>query len=107
MAGVNGPYALLLGEKPYTAIGGASDHGYPIARHIKHLVDAEVIWAPAIPGGVVLSTRGGDFELHIGQDISIGYLSHSESVVRLYLQETFTFLQLTSEAAVMLMPSDR
>jgi uncharacterized linocin/CFP29 family protein len=102
MAGVNGPYTLLLGEKPYTAVSGASDHGYPILQHLKHLVDAEVVWAPAIPGGVVLTRRGGDFELHIGQDISIGYLSHSEAAVRLYLQETFTFLQLTSEAAVLL-----
>jgi len=107
MAGVNGPYTLLLGEKPYTALSGASDHGNSILHHIKHLVDAEVIWAPAVPGGVVLTTRGGDFELHIGQDISIGYLSHSESGVRLYLQETFTFLQLTSEAAVLLTASDR
>jgi len=102
LAGVNGPYTLLLGEKPYTALGGAGDHGYPVLQHIKHLVDADLIWAPAIRGGVVLTTRGGDFELHIGQDISIGYLNHTETVVRLYLQETFTFLQLTSEAAVVL-----
>jgi uncharacterized linocin/CFP29 family protein len=52
----------------------------------------------------VLSTRGGDFDLHLGQDTSIGYLSHTDSVVRLYLQETFTFLLLTAEAAVALSP---
>jgi uncharacterized linocin/CFP29 family protein len=46
--------------------------------------------------------RGGDFELNIGQDVSIGYLSHTDAVVRLYLQETFTFRLLTSEAAVVL-----
>jgi uncharacterized linocin/CFP29 family protein len=51
-----------------------------------------------------VTTRGGDFELHIGQDVSIGYLSHSDSAVRLYLQETFTFLLLTTEAAVALSP---
>jgi uncharacterized linocin/CFP29 family protein len=62
------------------------------------------MWAPAIPGAVVLTTRGGDFELHIGQDASIGYLNHTDSVVRLYLQETFTFLLLTAEAAVALAP---
>jgi uncharacterized linocin/CFP29 family protein len=73
-----------------------------VLHHIKHLVDAEVIWAPAIPGGLVLTTRGGDFELHLGQDLSIGYLGHTESAVRLYFQETFTFLQLTAEAAVSL-----
>ena len=52
----------------------------------------------------MLTTRGGDFELTIGQDISIGYLSHSETTVRLYFQETLTFLLLTTEAAVVLAP---
>ena len=54
----------------------------------------------AIPGAVVVTTRGGDFDLHIGQDVSIGYLSHTDKTVGLYLQETLTFLMLTSEAAV-------
>jgi uncharacterized linocin/CFP29 family protein len=101
-AGVNGPYVLLLGEQPYTKISGATDEGYPVVRDIQHLVEGEIIWAPAIQGGVVMSTRGGDFELHLGQDFSIGYLSHSERAVQLYLQETLTFLHLTAEAAVML-----
>ena len=107
LAGVNGPYALLLSAEPYTAIGGASGNGYPVVEHIQRLVDGEIVWAPAIKGGLVLTTRGGDFELHIGQDISIGYLSHSESTIRLYLQETFTFLLLTAEAAVVLAPSEK
>jgi uncharacterized linocin/CFP29 family protein len=100
LAGVNGPYTLVLGEKAYTAISGTTDEGYPVLRDIEHLVDGDIIWAPAIQGGVVLSARGGDFELHLGQDISIGYLSHTETTVRLYLQESFTFLPLTSEASV-------
>jgi uncharacterized linocin/CFP29 family protein len=107
LAGVNGPYALVLGAEPYTAIGGASDNGYPVLEHIQRLVDGEIVWAPAITGGLVLTTRGGDFALHIGQDISIGYLSHSDTTVRLYLQETFTFLLLTAEAAVVLAPPEK
>ena len=67
-------------------------------------MDGEIIWAPAIAGAFVLTTRGGDFGLHIGQDVSIGYSSHTDAIVRLYLQETFTFLLLTSEAAVALAP---
>lgn len=106
-AGVNGPYTLLLGEQPYTAVSGATDAGYPIVRDIRDVVDGEIIWAPAIKGGVVLSARGGDFELYLGQDISIGYLSHNESSIHLYLQETFTFLQLTAEAAVVLSPKGK
>jgi uncharacterized linocin/CFP29 family protein len=101
-AGVNGPYALLLGSEPYTALSGASDDGYPVLDHVQRLVEGEIVWAPAISGGLALTTRGGDFQLTIGQDISIGYLSHSETAVRLYLQETFTFLPLTAEAAVTL-----
>ncbi len=104
LVGVNGPYSVVLGADAYSALSAAGDHGYPVLDHIKLLVNQEIIWAPAIIGAVVLTTRGGDFDLHIGQDISIGYSAHTETVVRLYLQETFTFLMLTSEAAVTLAP---
>jgi len=105
LVGVNGPYSVVLGAEPYTAVAEARDHGYPVLQHIHRLVETEIIWAPAIAGGFVLTTRGGDFDLHIGQDFSIGYLSHNDASVRLYLQETFTFLLLTSEAAVALTPA--
>jgi uncharacterized linocin/CFP29 family protein len=104
LVGVNGPYSVLLGADAYTALAETSDHGYPVLEHVRELVKDEIIWAPAIEGAFVLSTRGGDFDLHLGQDTSIGYLSHTDSVVRLYLQETFTFLLLTAEAAVALSP---
>jgi uncharacterized linocin/CFP29 family protein len=104
LVGVNGPYSVLLGADAYTALAETSDNGYPVLEHVKKLVKDEIIWTPAIAGAFVLTTRGGDFDLHIGQDVSIGYLSHTDSVVRLYLQETLTFLLLTSEAAVALTP---
>jgi uncharacterized linocin/CFP29 family protein len=102
LAGVNGPYALLLGADAYTAVSGGSDEGYPVLTHVRRLLDADIVWAPAIAGGLVVSTRGGDFELSVGQDFSIGYLDHTETTVKLFLQESFTFLMLTSEAAVVL-----
>lgn len=105
LVGVNGPYSVLLSADAYTGLSETSDHGYPVLEHIKRLVDGEIIWAPAIAGAFVLTTRGGDFGFHIGQDISIGYLSHTDAIVRLYLQETFTFLLLTTEAAVALAPA--
>jgi len=107
LVGVNGPYSVLLGAAAHTALAVSSDNGYPILQHIRRLIETEIIWAPAIEGAVVLTTRGGDFDLHIGQDISIGYLSHSEAAVRLYLQETFTFLLLTTEASVALVPGPK
>jgi len=104
LVGVNGPYAVLLGADCYTALAETSDYGYPVLEHVKRLVDDKIIWAPAVAGAFVLTTRGGDFDLHIGQDVSIGYSSHTDAAVRLYLQETFTFLLLTAEAAVALSP---
>ena len=104
-AGVNGPYAVVLSADAYTAASETSDHGYPVIEHLRRMISEDIVWAPSIEGGVVLSVRGGDFELQLGQDASIGYLSHTETSVRLYLQESLTFLMLTGEAAVPLTPS--
>jgi uncharacterized linocin/CFP29 family protein len=98
-AGVEGPYAVLLSADAYVAVSETSDHGYPVIEHIKRLLSGDIVWAPAISGAVVLSTRGGDFGLHPGQDVSIGYLSHTATEVHLYLQETLTFQMFTAEAA--------
>jgi uncharacterized linocin/CFP29 family protein len=102
LVGVNGPYSVLLDADIYTALAETSDQGYPVLEHVKRLVNEKIIWAPAIRGAFVLTTRGGDFDLQIGQDVSIGYLSNTDSTVTLYLEETFTFLPLTTEAAVAL-----
>lgn len=107
MAGVNGPYSVLLGADEYTELSETRDHGYPVLEHVKRIVDGNIVWAPAIEGAFVLTTRGGDFELNIGQDVSIGYLNHTDVVVRLYLQETFVFRVLTTEASVVLSPSKK
>jgi uncharacterized linocin/CFP29 family protein len=100
LAGVAGPYSLLLSAAAYTAVSEAVEHGYPIREHIKRLIDGEIIWAPAIDGAVLLSTRGGDYELRLGQDLSIGYRSHDATSVELYFKESFTFATYTTEASV-------
>jgi uncharacterized linocin/CFP29 family protein len=102
LAGVGGPYSLLLSADAYTAVAETSDHGYPIREHVARVIgaDGEIIWAPALTGGLLLSTRGGDFELHLGQDLSIGYLSHDATSIELYFQESLTFLVQTTEAGV-------
>ena len=107
LAGCNGPYALVLGADAYLAASGGNEEGYPIFHHLERIVDGGVIWAPAIEGGFLLTTRGGDFELDLGQDVSIGYLGHDATTVELYFQESFTFRMLTSEAAVTLTPQGK
>ena len=95
-----GPYALLLSADAYTAVSETTDRGYPIREHIARQLDSDIIWAPAIDGGLLLSARGGDYELRLGQDLSIGYLSHDADSVQLYFTESFTFAVYTTEASV-------
>jgi uncharacterized linocin/CFP29 family protein len=101
LAGVGGPYALLLSADLDTAVSEQTDHGYPVRDHLARLVD-EIHWAPALTGAVLLSTRGGDYTLHLGQDLSIGYLAHDADRIELYLEESLTFLLHTEEAGIAL-----
>jgi uncharacterized linocin/CFP29 family protein len=101
-AGVEGHYSVLLSADAYIAVSETSDHGYPVLEHIQRLIDGDIVWAPAISGALVLTTRGGDFSLRLGQEASIGYLAHTSTDVQLYLQESLTFAMLTGEAAVSL-----
>ncbi|MEZ4309875.1 MAG: family 1 encapsulin nanocompartment shell protein [Polyangiaceae bacterium] len=66
---------------------------------MEQIVDGPLVWAPVLDGAVFLSTRGGDFELTVGQDLSIGYASYERSRVELYLTESFTFRVLEPAAA--------
>ncbi len=100
-AGVAGPYGIALGPECSRGLNGtAGDGGYPVIQHVRRLLDGPVLTAPSIDGAVVLSTRGGDFELVVGRDIAIGYLDHDDEQVRLYLEESMTFRLLGPEAAV-------
>ena len=103
VAGVDGPYAIALGPRCYAGLTQATgDGGYPVLNVVRKLVDGPLIWAPAVSGAIVLSTRGGDFELTVGRDLAIGYHSHTDTSVRLYLIESLAFRVLTPEAAVAL-----
>ncbi|MCP5150276.1 MAG: bacteriocin family protein [Ectothiorhodospiraceae bacterium] len=100
--GVEGPYAIALGPRCYTALTRTANAGYPVIQHVRKLIDGPLVWAPALDGAVVVSQRGGDFRLTVGADFSIGYASHDDARVELYIEESLTFQALTPEAAVWL-----
>jgi uncharacterized linocin/CFP29 family protein len=100
-ADVAGPYAIALGARCFTGVTETTEHGgYPVFEHLRQILGGPVVWAPAVDGAVVLSQRGGDFELTIGQDFSIGYLSSDVASVTLYLEESLSFRINTPGAAV-------
>jgi uncharacterized linocin/CFP29 family protein len=105
-SGISGPYGLALGPDAYTGVvGSAEDGGLIVFDHLHRILDGPVVWAPGVAGAVVVSLRGGDFTLHCGQDLAIGYHHHDGDTVHLYLEESFTFVIATAEAAVALRAS--
>ncbi|HZU60859.1 MAG TPA: family 1 encapsulin nanocompartment shell protein [Solirubrobacteraceae bacterium] len=105
-SGITGPYGLALGRGQYRRVVETAEHGgYPLLDHLGKILEGPIVWAPGVEGGVVLSLRGGDFLFESGQDLSIGYDSHDRDVVRLYLEQSFSFRVVTPEAAVLLAPS--
>lgn len=101
-SGVSGPYGLALGRDEYTRVIETAEHGgYPLREHLQKILEGgPIVWAPGVGGAVVVSLRGGDFTFDSGEDLSIGYERHDGEVVHLYLEESFSFVVLTPEAAV-------
>jgi len=100
-AGVEGPYGLALGPDEYIKVIETAEHGgYPLFDHLRKILDGgQIVWAPGLSGAVAMSLRGGDFLFESGQDLSIGYDHHDADQVHLYLEESFSFVVATPEAA--------
>lgn len=104
LGGVEGPYALAVPPETYTVIAQSTeDTGYLLVDHLARiLAGGPVVWTPGLDAAVVISQRGGDFQLHVGQDLAIGYSHHDADSVHLYLEENFTFQVSEPDAAVAL-----
>jgi uncharacterized linocin/CFP29 family protein len=100
-AGVGGPYGMAMGPRCYTTVLESSEHGgYPLLEHVKLILGGPVMWAPAVDGSVLLSLRGGDHTLVVGEDTSIGYAAHDATSVQLYLEESIAMQVRDPRAAI-------
>jgi len=105
-AGIDGPYALALGTTAFKEIARAAEDGYAIRKRIEgQIVDGPLVHASSIQGAVLLSVRGGDFQLSVGQDLAVGYATYDKKNVELFITESFTFRVLETAAAVFLPPA--
>jgi uncharacterized linocin/CFP29 family protein len=99
-AGISGPYALVLSAKLYDQVFATTEEGHPLAKRIEQLLVDRLIRAEAVEGAAVLSLRGGDYDLYVGQDLSIGFAHQTQQEVELYLTESFTFRVIEPAASV-------
>lgn len=102
---VGGPYAVVLNSDLYYDLMGENKTGYPTHRLVSDIATGGLHSSPAVKGGLVISLRGGDFELSVGKDFSIGYASHDRENVELFVTESFTFRVIEGRAVVALNPA--
>lgn len=87
----------------YAALFQTKGRGYPEERRLRDILDGDIIRAPSLGSkGLIISTRGGDFELIGGQDISVGFSHGDADEIELFLVESFTFRVNTPEACLIL-----
>jgi uncharacterized linocin/CFP29 family protein len=98
---IEGPYTLLVDKDLWLSIATTSK-GYPLKRQLEDLIGGPIVYSPKVDDPVLVSTRGGDIELVLGQDFSIGYEDHGNGKVKLFLTESFGFRVLEPAAIVKL-----
>jgi uncharacterized linocin/CFP29 family protein len=101
-AGIPGPYEVVLSQARYYAYLKAADDGYPTSRHLKEVLAAVHRSAVVRDAGAVFSTRGDDFIVTVGGDLSVGYRAHDREVIHLFCVETVAGQVLTPEAVCLL-----
>lgn len=103
--GIPGPYELVLAPARYYAfLQGSEEGGYPIARHLREVLAAVHRGAVVRDAGALFSTRGGDFVITVGGDLSVGYRGHDAGGVHLFCIETVAPQVATPEAVCLLKP---
>lgn len=95
---VEGPYTLVAGPELWNLVQSAGD--YPLETRIAALTGGDLIILPGAEEAYLISTRGGDLELVVGQDLSVGFEAATDQKVRLFFSESLTFRVVNADAVV-------
>ncbi|MFO7730625.1 MAG: family 1 encapsulin nanocompartment shell protein [Spirochaetia bacterium] len=97
--GIEGPYSLAVPMEVWQQLNSYIK-GVSLKTHLERMLGGSVLLARHLDSPLLLSIRGGDFVMSIGQDLSIGYATHSTKSVGLYFTESFTFQVFEPRAVV-------
>lgn len=96
---VEGPFLLVCSLPLWTKIQ-TSSKVYPPKKRVEALIGNKIVLSSQYETSMLVSLRGGDSELIVGQDFSIGYQSHTNTEVNFFITESFTFRVQAPEAVV-------
>ncbi len=97
-AAVEGPYVLVAGPQFWNQIQSMGT--YPLENRITALTGGDVVILPGAEEAYLVSVRGGDLELVVGQDLAVGFEGATEEKVRLFFTESLTFRVINADAVV-------
>jgi uncharacterized linocin/CFP29 family protein len=98
-SGVDGGADLIVDPQMWKFLGKPT-RGGTLKKIVEQQIGGEVIFSEHVSGAMLLANRGGDLELTVGQDFSIGYHHHNSEEIFLFLTESFTFRVIAPEAIV-------
>lgn len=98
---IDGPYSLVLPPAMWKTVNYFAEC-YPLMPQIQNLLGGGVILSNYNDSGLIVSNRGGDFIMTLGNDFTLGYEHHTKKEVTLFLTESFTLQILEPLAAVKL-----
>lgn len=102
-AGVGGPFSLVLSEDIFRVLFSSPDSGYPLHKRLGDIDIEKVIVSPLMESeGLLLSARGEDFKLILGQDLTLGFEERNGSKLEFFFTESFVTRVISPEAAVYL-----
>ena len=97
---IDGPYSLLLESEKWDELYRMNG-SYPLIEQIREIVDGHIVLNKNTKDSLLVSERGNDFILTLGQDISMGYEYQEQEDLRLYLLESFSFMVVEPRAVAL------
>lgn len=96
---VPGPYTLVVSADAYGKIL-SKETAYPLDQRIEELIGGKIVLNHVIDGAYLLPYNHDDLEFTIGRDFSIGYQGSTDTAVKFFATESFTFRVLDSNLIV-------
>ena len=95
---IDGPYALVGGHALRYALGKFVSSRTLYEVLVKNTDITEFIFTPSYDGAYLVSRRGGDFDLSLGYDFTVGFERRDGDTLKFYLTESFAFRVLEPRA---------
>ncbi len=97
--GVKGPASLVVSAAIWKFLARTTPGG-TLRSIVERQIAGPVIYSEFVKDAWLVSGRGGDLELTVGQDLAVGYHSHTAGEINLFVTESFTFRVIAPEVLV-------